>query len=227
MHPCTLLKQQREKHSTHQTRRLRLVVLFLSSVVVGDRQKAWQMLFRTGPRPRSSRLGQYWQKIFVDVFKKYKKKNKKKNKWPGNNGLSNNPQNNPFLPGYSSSPGWLLVTRTRGAWWCRYRGHWRSGPRHLSPRSRVCAQEWHPKDIHSHIHSHPPMRAPKANEEQNPQLTKHDCFLYLSSSCPMRWGSTARTTAWQTLLGTAPRRRPSRLGQYWQKTFVDVFNTYS
>ena len=149
------------------------------------------------------------------------------NKWPGNNGLSNNPQNNPFLPGYSSSPGWLLVTRTRGAWWCRYRGHWRSGPRHLSPRSRVCAQEWHPKDIHSHIHSHPPMRAPKANEEQNPQLTKHDCFLYLSSSCPMRWGSTARTTAWQTLLGTAPRRRPSRLGQYWQKTFVDVFNTYS
>ena len=31
-----------------------------------------------------------------------------------------------FLPGFSSSPGWLLVTRTRGAWWCHYRGHWRS-----------------------------------------------------------------------------------------------------
>ena len=29
------------------------------------------------------------------------------------------------------------------------------------------------------------------------------------------------------LLRTAPRRRPSRLGQYRQKTFVDVFNTYS
>ena len=46
------------------------------------------------------------------------------------------------------SPGWLLVTRTRGAWWCRYRGHWRSGPRHPSPRSTVCAQEWHCKDIY-------------------------------------------------------------------------------
>ena len=31
--------------------------------------------------------------------------------------------------------GWLMVTRTLGAWWCRYRGHWRSGPRHLSPHS--------------------------------------------------------------------------------------------
>ena len=127
---------------------------------------------------------------------------------PGNNTLSNNLHNNPFLPGFSSSPGWLLVTRTRGAWWCRYRGHWRSGPesvhkngilktfthisihipmhtpqqtknknkktiakpsthqtsdtwslmmslwRTLQVRSRVCAQEWHFKDIHSHIYSH-------------------------------------------------------------------------
>ncbi len=34
-----------------------------------------------------------------------KKKNRQKNKWPGNNGLSNNLYNNPFLPGFSSSPG--------------------------------------------------------------------------------------------------------------------------
>ena len=33
--------------------------------------------------------------------------------------------------------------------------------------------------------------------------------------------------AWQMLLRTAPRRRPSRPGQYRQKTFVDVLNTYS
>ena len=52
----------------------------------------------------------------------------------------------------------FLVTRTREVWWCRYRGHWRSGPRHLSPRSIVCAQKLHCKDIHSHIHSYPPMR---------------------------------------------------------------------
>ena len=69
------------------------------------------------------------------------------------NALSNNLHNNLFLPGFSSSPGWLLVTRTRGAWWCRYLRHWRSGPRYLTPRSRVCAQEWHRKDIHSHNHS--------------------------------------------------------------------------
>ena len=75
--------------------------------------------------------------------------------FPDNNGLSNNPHNNPFLLRFSSSPGWLLVTRTRGTWWCRYRGHWRSGPRHLSPRSRVCAQDWHSEDIHSHSLTHP------------------------------------------------------------------------
>ena len=81
---------------------------------------------------------------------------------PGKNVLSNNLHNNPFLHGFSSSPGWLLVTRTREAWWC-YRGHCRSGPRHLSPRSRVCAQKWHSEDVHSHIHSHPAMHTPKIN----------------------------------------------------------------
>ena len=76
---------------------------------------------------------------------------------PVNNALSNHLHNNVFLPGFSSSPGWLLVTRTRGDWWCRHRGHCRLGPRHRSPLSRVYAQEWHPKDIHSHILSHSPI----------------------------------------------------------------------
>ena len=140
-----------------------------------------------------------------------------------NNGLSNNLHNNPFLPGFSSSPGWLLVTRTRGAWWCRYGGHWRSGPRHLSPRSRVCAQEWHSKYIHSHIHSH---AHSSKNKPKQPQLTKTLCLrllvLFLSSVVV-----GVGQEAWQMLLSTAPRRRPSRLGQYWQKTLVDVFNKYS
>ena len=115
--------------------------------------------------------------------------------FPDNNGLSNNLHYNLFFLGCSSSPGWLLVTRTRGAWWCHYRGHWRSGPRHLSPRSRVCAQEWHRKDIYSHAHSHPPMHTPKLNKEQNPQLTKHDACLYLSSSSSTWWWATARSFA--------------------------------
>ena len=112
--------------------------------------------------------------------------------FPDNNALSNSLRNNLFVDGFNSSPGWLLVTRTRGAWWCRYRGHCRSGPRHFSPRSRVCAQEWHSKDIHSHIHSHAPMQTPKKKEEQkqqqqNTQLTKHDAFVDWSSSCAVCW----------------------------------------
>ena len=142
---------------------------------------------------------------------------------PDNNALSNSLHNNLFLDGFNTSPGWLLVTRTRGAWWCRYRGHCRSGPRHLSPRSRVCAQEWHCKDIYSHIHSHPPMHTP---QKQIPQFTKHD-FVFWSSSCPVYWWATARNGTWEMFFRTAPRRRPSSLGQYWQKTFVDVLNKYS
>ena len=46
--PCTLLRQ-RAKPSTHQTWRLRLVVLFLSNVMVGDGQEAWVMLLSTAP----------------------------------------------------------------------------------------------------------------------------------------------------------------------------------
>ena len=75
--PCTLLKRKKkkkndEKHtSTHQTWCLRLIVLFLSNVVVGDFQQAWLLLLRTSLRRRPSRLGQYWQKTFVDVFNAY------------------------------------------------------------------------------------------------------------------------------------------------------------
>ena len=107
-----------------------------------------------------------------------------------NNALSNSLPNDLFVDGFNNSPGWLLMSRTGGAWWCRYRGHCRSGPRHLSPRSRVCAQEWHSKDIHSHIHSHTPMHTPKKmqkQQQQNAQLTKNDAFLYWSSSCAVCW----------------------------------------
>ena len=151
--------------------------------MVGDGQDVWRMLLWTVPRRRTSRLGQYWQKTFLNVFSHT-------TTFPDNNALSNSLRNNLFLDGFNTSPGWLLVTRTRGAWWCRYRGHCRSGPRHLSPRSRVCAQEWHWKDIHSHIHSHTPMHTPKKvqkQQQQNAQLTKHDAFVYWSSSCAMCW----------------------------------------
>ena len=123
IHPCTLLKNEKEKErakrSTDQTWCLRLLVLFLSTVVLGDGQEARHLLLRTAPRRTPSRLGQYWQNICRCVQQIFATS-------PGNNPLSNNLHNNLFLPGFSSSPGWLLATRTRGVWWCRYRGHCRS-----------------------------------------------------------------------------------------------------
>ena len=69
----------------------------------------------------------------------------------------------PFLTTSTITHSCLASARTRGAWWCRYGGHYRSGPRHLSPWSRVCAREWHSKDIDSHIHSYPAIHTPKTN----------------------------------------------------------------
>ena len=76
--------------------------------------------------------------------------------FPDNNALSNSLRNNLFLDSLNSYPGWLLVTLTREAWWCRYRGHCRSGPRHLSPRSRVCHKNGIGKTFtHTSIPIHP------------------------------------------------------------------------
>ena len=138
-----------------------------------------------------------------------------------------------FLPGFSSSPGWLLVTRTRAAWWCHYCGHWRSGPRHLSPRSRVCAQEWHCKDIHSHIYSHTAMHTPKKKKgkRKKRRITKCSTHQKLCFHLLVLFLSTAVVgdgqVSWQMLRMTAPHRRPSCLRQDWQKIFVAVFNKYS
>ena len=130
------------------------------------------------------------------------------------------------LPGFSSSPDWFPVTRTRGAW-CRFRGYWRSRPTHLSPRYRIYPQEWHWKDIHSHtIPIHPcTLLKKRKRKEQNTQLTKHDAFICWPSSCPMWWWAAARKigtcSSWLHHVGGL------LLGQYWQKTFVDVFSEYS
>ena len=190
-----------------------------------------------------------------------------------NNTLSNNLHNNLFLPGFSSSPGWLLVTRTRGAWWCRYRGHWRSGPesvhkngilktfthisipkdpcillnkqktiakppthqvsdtwslmmsyrgywrsgpRHLSPRSRVCPQEWHRKNKSSLTHSFPSTHAHSSNKLRAKPSTDQtwrlpSVVLLLSNVVVADFQE-----AWHLLLRTAPCWRPCRQGQYWQ-----------
>ena len=37
-------------------------------------------------------------------------------------------------------------------------------------------------NIHLHIYSRSPIHTPKRKEEQNPELTQHDCFVYLPLS---------------------------------------------
>ena len=113
-------------------------------------------------------------------------------RWHDNSTLSNNNHNYPLMPEFSSSPGWHPVTRTRGAWWCRYRGYCWSGPRHRSLRSRVCEQEWHRKDKHWLTHSFPATNTHSESKEQNSQLTKCYAFVVLSSSCLKWWWATAR-----------------------------------
>ena len=88
IHPYTFLKQE-AKPSAHQTRRLRLAVLFLSNVLVVDGQEAWKMLLRTDPRRRPSPRTVLTQTIcrFVQHILQH---------FPNNNGLSNF-YNNLFL----------------------------------------------------------------------------------------------------------------------------------
>ena len=131
-----------------------------------------------------------------------------------------------------------------------------------------------------HAHS----KKMQKQQQQNAQLTKHDAFVYWTSSCAVCWWpifrklGTCSTTdalsprtlltenicesvqqilqhstaekkerkkplnspnmmpfftgplpvqsAWRMPLRTVPLGSTSRLGQYWQKTFVDVFTTY-
>ncbi len=101
-------------HSTHQTWRLRFQVFFLSNVVVGDGQEAWQMLLRTVPGRKTSR-----QCFSHSTDKKHLKTcSTHTATFLNNNALSDSLHNNLLRNGINSSPGWLLVTRISWAWWC-------------------------------------------------------------------------------------------------------------
>ena len=130
--------------------------------------------------------------------------------------LQNFPTTMPFLTTSTITLS-VLVTRTRGAWWCRYRGHCRSDFRHLSPRSRVCIQEWHCKDIHSHIHSHTSMHThQKQQQQKQTKIANRSTHQTWHLRLLVHFLSTVLVgdgqEAWHLLLRTAPRRRPSRLG---------------
>ena len=59
IHPRTLLKQTNSKTFNSPNMTPSFSCPILSNVVVGDGQEAWQMLLRTAPRRRPSRLRQY------------------------------------------------------------------------------------------------------------------------------------------------------------------------
>jgi len=58
----------------------------------------------------------------------------------------------------------------------------------------VCAQEWHPKDIHSHIHFHPLMHTPKTKSKtlNSPNMTlSFSCLLPVQRGGGRQPGSLA------------------------------------
>ena len=96
-------KKKKKKRSTHQTWCLSLLVLFLSNVVVGDGQEGWRMLLSTVPLRRISRLGQYWQKTFVDVITRC---------------CNISPITMPFLTVSAITCSWIAWTATQAdSWW--------------------------------------------------------------------------------------------------------------
>ena len=92
-----------------------------------------------------------------------------------------------------------------------------SGPRHLSPRSRVCAQEWHSKDIHSHIYCQTPMHTPHLFisffSNNCKTLNSRNMMPSFTGPLPVQCAGGQRPGS----LAPAPQdcsTRPSRLGQY-------------
>ena len=67
----------------------------------------------------------------------------------------------------------------------------------------------------------------KKKKKKRQTLNSPNMTLSLSCPLPVQTGSGRPPGSLADAFTTAPRPRPSRLGQYWQKTFVDVFNTNS
>ena len=204
IHPCTLLKQ-RAKPSTHQTSCLPFLVLFLSSVVVGDGQEARHQLFMTAPRLRSFRLGQYWQKTICRCVQQI---------------FQHRPASGPFLTTSTITFSYLASAAPQA-------DSWRLG--HVEPDDVVIADiAGQALDIflhgpesarkngmvktftHTSIPIHP---CTLLKQRAKPSTHQTSCLPFLVlflSSVVVGDGQEAR----HWLLMTAPRLRSSRLGQY-------------
>ena len=223
MHTPKKKKKKKKRRSTYQTWCLRLLVLFLSTVVMGDGQEIWHLLLRTASRRRPSRLGQYWQKTFVDVF---------------NTLLQHFTTKMPFLTTSRITFSCLAsVAPQADSWWL---GHLVTddvviadiggqaldillhGPESAHKNGIVKTF------IHTSIPIHTPCTLLKKKKKNKKRRSTYQTWclrllvLFLSTVV-MGDGQEA----WHLLLRTASRRWPSRLEQYWQKTFVDGFKKYS
>ena len=67
------------------------------------------------------------------------------------------------------------------------------------------------KTFTQHMHSHPPMHTPKTKSKTLNSLNMTPSF---TCALPVQRGGGRRPGAFKMLPRTAPRRRPSRLGQY-------------
>ena len=74
---------------------------------------------------------------------------------------------------------------------------------------------------------HPCTLPKKKKKKKRKTLNSPNMTVSFSCPLPVQSGSGRPPGSLADAFTTAPRPRPSRLGQYWQKTFVDVFNTNS
>ena len=83
------------------------------------------------------------------------------------------------------------------------------GAIHPSPRSKLYPQEWHCKDIHSHVHAHTPVYTPKTKSKtlNSPNVTPpFSCPLPVQCGGGRRPGSLADALQdWSTSEAFSPR----------------------
>ena len=77
-------------------------------------------------------------------------------------------------------------------------------------------------NLHSHIHSHPLMHTPKTKSKS---LNSLNVTPSLNCPLPVQSGGGRRPGSLADAPHDCSTSEASRLGQYWQKTFVDVLNT--
>ena len=99
IHPCTLLKQTKSKILNL----LNMILSFTCALPVQCGAGGRSGSLADAPQDCSTTEAYSPRTVLTEIFCRCVQQINQK--LPGNNGLSNNLHNNPFLPGFSSSPG--------------------------------------------------------------------------------------------------------------------------